>query len=104
MKPYPAYRDSGIEWLGKIPKHWKLKRLKYIFNFNTGWTPPTGNSEYFTGKNKWVNIGDLNEKFIYNTQNYISDRAIQESRIKLSPISVKENLGLSYLGRKQKSS
>ncbi len=85
MKPYPAYKDSGIEWIGKIPTHWKLKRLKYIFNFNTGWTPPTGNSEYFTGKNKWVNIGDLNEKFIYNTQNYISDRAIQESRIKLSP-------------------
>ena len=85
INPDVEYKDSGIEWLGKIPKHWELKRLKYIFNFNTGWTPPTGNSEYFTGKNKWVNIGDMNKKFIYNTQNYISDRAIQESRIKLSP-------------------
>lgn len=27
---YPAYRDSGIEWLGEIPAHWEVKRLKYI--------------------------------------------------------------------------
>lgn len=30
FKFYPAYKDSGIEWLGKIPKHWKVKRLKYL--------------------------------------------------------------------------
>ena len=30
LKPYPAYRDSGIPWLGKIPKHWEVKRLKYF--------------------------------------------------------------------------
>ncbi len=28
MKPYPAYRDSGIEWLGEVPEHWEVKRLK----------------------------------------------------------------------------
>jgi type I restriction enzyme, S subunit len=27
-KPYPAYKDSGVEWLGKIPVHWEVKRLK----------------------------------------------------------------------------
>jgi type I restriction enzyme, S subunit len=30
MKSYPSYRDSGIEWIGRIPKHWKLKKLKYL--------------------------------------------------------------------------
>ena len=29
-KPYPAYKDSGVEWLGKIPAHWKVKRLKHL--------------------------------------------------------------------------
>jgi type I restriction enzyme S subunit len=29
-KSYPEYRDSGIEWLGKIPHHWKVRRLKTI--------------------------------------------------------------------------
>jgi len=27
-RPYPAYKDSGVEWLGKIPEHWNLKRLR----------------------------------------------------------------------------
>ncbi len=29
FKPYPAYKDSGVEWLGEIPAHWEVKRLKY---------------------------------------------------------------------------
>ena len=28
-KPHPAYKPSGIEWLGEIPAHWELRRLKY---------------------------------------------------------------------------
>ncbi len=27
---YPAYRPSGIEWLGDVPEHWEVKRLKYV--------------------------------------------------------------------------
>jgi type I restriction enzyme S subunit len=27
---YPAYKDSGVEWLGEIPEHWEVKRLKYV--------------------------------------------------------------------------
>jgi type I restriction enzyme, S subunit len=33
-KPYPAYKDSGIEWLGRIPKHWEVKRLKFAAELN----------------------------------------------------------------------
>ena len=28
-RPYPAYKDSGVEWLGEIPANWEVKRLKY---------------------------------------------------------------------------
>ena len=28
LKPYPAYKDSGVEWLGKVPEHWETCRLK----------------------------------------------------------------------------
>jgi type I restriction enzyme S subunit len=27
---YPAYKDSGVEWLGEIPEHWEVKRLRFI--------------------------------------------------------------------------
>jgi type I restriction enzyme S subunit len=29
-------KDSGIEWLGKIPKHWELKKIKYLSNLKSG--------------------------------------------------------------------
>ncbi len=29
---YTKYKDSGIEWLGKIPEHWKIKRLKFLLS------------------------------------------------------------------------
>ena len=28
-RPYPAYKDSGTEWLGEIPAHWEVKRLRF---------------------------------------------------------------------------
>lgn len=31
LDPNVEMKDSGIEWIGKIPKHWKEKRLKYLF-------------------------------------------------------------------------
>ena len=27
LKPYPDYKDSGVQWLGKVPDHWRLPRL-----------------------------------------------------------------------------
>ncbi|MGX0958424.1 type I restriction enzyme S subunit [Pseudomonas viridiflava] len=30
LAPDTAMRDSGIEWIGQIPAHWQLKRLKYV--------------------------------------------------------------------------
>ena len=35
-RPYPAYKDSGVEWLGKIPAHWEVKRLKQVCTFEYG--------------------------------------------------------------------
>lgn len=34
LKRYPSYRDSGILWLGQIPAHWKVKRLKFLASVN----------------------------------------------------------------------
>ncbi len=34
MRRYPEYKDSGIEWLGEIPEHWNVKRLKFITRIN----------------------------------------------------------------------
>lgn len=31
-KPYPEYKDSGVAWLGKVPRHWEMRKTKYSFN------------------------------------------------------------------------
>ena len=33
---YGEYKDSGVEWLGVVPNHWEIKKLKYICNVETG--------------------------------------------------------------------
>lgn len=35
MKQYESYKDSGIEWLGKIPSHWELSKSKHMFRLIT---------------------------------------------------------------------
>ena len=34
FKPYPKYKDPGVEWLGEIPAHWEAKRLRFFQNTN----------------------------------------------------------------------
>jgi type I restriction enzyme S subunit len=37
FKPYPAYKDSGVEWLGDIPEHWKESKVKYLGCYINGY-------------------------------------------------------------------
>lgn len=32
--PYQSYRDSGVEWLGEVPDHWRVKRLRFVASMN----------------------------------------------------------------------
>ena len=40
-EPYPAYKDSRIEWLGQIPAYWEVRRLKYAARIVAGQSPPS---------------------------------------------------------------
>jgi type I restriction enzyme S subunit len=84
LKPYPAYKDSGVEWLGRIPTHWELKPLKHLTTFVTGWTPPTGRADLYGGDHPWANIGDLGPKVLHITEKTISDTAIREARMRIA--------------------
>ncbi len=37
-QPYQAYKPSGVEWLGEVPAHWRLVRLKDVAQVQTGLT------------------------------------------------------------------
>ena len=35
-QPYPAYKDSGVEWLGDVPEHWEVRRIKTLCSMKSG--------------------------------------------------------------------
>ena len=38
---YPEYKDSGVEWIGEIPEHWNLSRIKFVSEVTMGQSPPS---------------------------------------------------------------
>ncbi len=36
MKPYPAYKDSGVAWIGEVPEEWEVAKLKWVAAFHYG--------------------------------------------------------------------
>jgi restriction endonuclease S subunit len=49
LKKYSTYKNSGVEWLGNIPEHWEVKKLKYLVNkILGGGTPESSNTKYWT--------------------------------------------------------
>ena len=59
LRPYPAYRDSGVEWLGRVPEHWEARRLKGLAKILNGATPASGRREYWGGDILWLTPEDL---------------------------------------------
>jgi len=45
-RPYPKYKPSGIEWLGEIPVHWEVRRLKFAARVIMGQSPNSNDYSY----------------------------------------------------------
>lgn len=63
-------------------------KLKDIFELQMGKTPSRNNSEYWNKKDyKWISIADLtkNGKYISDTKEFLSQKAVEESGIKVIP-------------------
>ncbi len=85
-KPYPAYKDSGVEWLGRVPDHWVTKKLLYwISGYGSG-TTPSSEDEYSTDGHPWVTTGELRENTVFSTEKRVTQDALKNnSALKLHP-------------------
>ncbi|EZO89515.1 restriction endonuclease subunit S [Pseudomonas aeruginosa] len=60
-KPYPAYKDSGVEWLGKVPEHWQQMPLKRLVrSIEQGWSPECESWPANTGEWGVLKVGCVN--------------------------------------------
>ena len=90
LRPYPAYKDSGVEWLGEIPSHWNLKRLKNgVARLESGGTPESDNVTYWTDEEHgipWVAISDMTRDFhLHVTAKRISEEGRMSKRLRILP-------------------
>jgi type I restriction enzyme S subunit len=61
FKPYTEYKDSRVEWIGKIPKDWKNRRIKFVTKITNGATPASDVPEFWDGQINWVTPDDLSK-------------------------------------------
>ena len=65
LDPTVPMKDLGVEWLGEIPAHWEVKRLKFAASFYGGGTPFKENLEYWSLADiPWVSPKDMKLKLL----------------------------------------
>lgn len=90
MKKYDEYKDSGVAWIGEVPKHWEVIKTSLAFQgIGSGTTPSTSKKEYYddNGNGKyWLQTGDLEDGIVYDTSKKVSNIAIKECNLTFYPI------------------
>ena len=56
-KPYPKYKESGVDWLGEVPERWDVKRIKQIGSIRYGLGEPP---EYVDNGLPFIRATDIN--------------------------------------------
>lgn len=84
VRKYDTYKDSGIEWIGKIPQNWNIRKLFGLLKSIGSGTTPKGNDSYYDGDIPWLNTGDLTDSYVNIIGKTVTDIAMTEcSALKL---------------------
>lgn len=79
LAPDVEMKDSGVEWIGKMPSHWKRTKLANCFQvIGSGTTPTSDDDSYYDGTINWVQSGDINGGILTSTKRRISDIAYNQ--------------------------
>lgn len=81
LDPTVPMKDSGVEWIGKVPKHWGIVKIKTYAKLKTGTTPTTANPECFDGDYDWFTPSDFGDALI-----------LQDASRKLNQCAVEQGL------------
>jgi type I restriction enzyme, S subunit len=87
MMRYEKYKPSGVAWIGEIPEHWELKKIKYLFKDHAGNGFPEAHQGKADGDFPFYKVSDINQKGIYVTKsnNYVSREEVIEQGWNIIP-------------------
>ena len=83
-KPLPPITDDEKPF--EIPKSWKWVKLGEIGSWASGATPSRSNPDYYNGTIPWLKTGDLNDSYITDTSECITELALFKTSVRLNPI------------------
>lgn len=87
LNPNVAMKDSGVEWIGKIPAHWDARRVKLAAKLESGHTPSKQVPEYWDDCDiPWVSLNDSKQLAACD---YISETAIEINSLGLANSSAR---------------
>jgi type I restriction enzyme S subunit len=102
LNPDVPMKDSGIEWLGEVPKHWEVTKLKYLtIKIGSGVTPKGGSETYLKEGIPFIRSQNVHfEGLIFDDIAYISEEVHKEMRgSKVYPNDVLLNITGASIGR-----
>lgn len=86
LDPNVPLKDSGVDWIGMIPKHWEVKRLKFLLSKAfSGGTPSTDKLDYWDGGIPWLSSVDIKSDYLSTTNRDISLKGLNNSSSKVAP-------------------
>jgi type I restriction enzyme, S subunit len=75
-------KDSGIEWLGEMPQHWNLVRIKYIAAIGNGSTPLRDEALYWQGGSfPWLSSTVVNDDIIPDATEFVTEDALKQCHL-----------------------
>ena len=84
-QPYPAYKPSGVEWLGDVPEHWELRRVKQSAQVLRGKFThrPRNDPSLYDGPYPFIQTGEVAraERAITNYRQTLNERGLAVSRM-----------------------
>jgi type I restriction enzyme S subunit len=92
LNPDAPMKDSEVKWLGEIPEHWKISKIKYVADMRSGHTPSRKHSEYWENCTiPWFTLADVwqlrdgRREYLGETQERISRIGLEHSSAVILP-------------------
>ncbi len=96
LRPYPAYQDSGVPWLGEVPAHWEVRRAKMVFR-GIDKRSETGKEELLSvSENDGVIPRSLKKVTMFKAESYVGHKLCWPGDLVINSLwAWKQGLGFS---------
>ena len=83
IDPDVPLKDSGVEWLGEVPAHWEVRKLRQCGSIAGGMTPSMEVRRYWNGDVPWITPKDMKNMAISDSSVRVTKSAVEETSLRM---------------------